>query len=103
MFGKLAVLIVGTGLCACALLGARQMRTQAAYEMAQARLRAVRIDEDVSRVRAVISAHVNPERVLEMAARLNPLKPLAGERLARPDTAPATPLLARQDERGARR
>lgn len=80
MFGKIAVLIVSAGLCACALLAARQMRTQAAYELAQARLRAVRIDEDVSRIRAVIATRVSPERVLEMAARANPMKPLARDR-----------------------
>jgi hypothetical protein len=80
VFGKVAVLIVSTGLCACALLAARQMRTQAAYELSQARLRAIRIDEGVARVRAVISARVNPERVLEMAARVNPMKPLAVNR-----------------------
>ncbi len=80
MFGKLAVLIVSLGVCASALLAVRQMRTQAAYELAQSRLRAVRIDQDTSRVRAAISTSVNPERVLEMAARINPMKPLVGER-----------------------
>ena len=84
MFGKVAVLIVCAGVCACALLAARQMRTQAAYEMTQSRLRAVRVDEDVARLRALISACVSPERVLEMAARRNPMKPLA----AGPDPAP---------------
>jgi hypothetical protein len=82
VFGKLAVLIVSAGLIACALLAARQMRTQAAYELAQSRLRSVRIDENVSRVRAVIAARVSPERVLEMAARVNPMKPLADNRPA---------------------
>jgi len=91
VFGKIAVLIVSAGLCACALLAARQMRTQAAYELAQSRLRAVRIDEDVARIRSVIAARVSPERVLEMAARVNPLKPLARDsQLARQDADPST-------------
>jgi hypothetical protein len=96
VFGKIAVLIVSAGLCACALLAARQMRTQAAYELAQSRLRALRIDEDVARVRAVIATCVSPERVLEMAARVNPLKPLAREH--RPVEQPAQlPRVARND------
>lgn len=82
MFGKLAVLIVSLGLIAASLLAIRQMRTQAAHELAQARLRAVRIDEDVAKFRAVISAHVSPERVLEMASRNHLLRPLT------PDSVP---------------
>lgn len=80
MFGKLAVLIIGLGLIACSLLAIRQMRTQAAHELAQARLRAVRVDQDAARLRAAISTHVSPDRVLEMASRNHLLKPLAGER-----------------------
>lgn len=79
MFGKLAVLIVALGLIAASLLAMRQMRTQAAHELAQARLRAVRVDQDTARLRAMISTHVNPERVIEMASRSYLLKPLRGE------------------------
>ena len=79
MFGKLAVAIVSTGVCACGLLAARQMRTQAAYELTQSRLRAVQIDHEAARVCAKISAHVSPEHVLQMASKLDSLKPLAAE------------------------
>jgi hypothetical protein len=79
VFGKLAVLIVALGLIAASLLAMRQMRTQAAHELAQARLRAVRIDQETARLRAMISTHVNPERVIEMASRSYLLKPLLAE------------------------
>lgn len=84
MFGKTAVLIVSTGLCACSLLAARQMRTQAAHELAQSRLRAARLDNELGRVRAKIASDISPERVMQMAAKLDTLKPLAGELGPRP-------------------
>ncbi len=79
MFGKTAVLIVLTGMCACALLAARQMRTQAAHELAQSRLRAARLDNEIARVRAKIATDISPERVMQMAGKLDTLKPLVGE------------------------
>lgn len=79
MFGKTAVIIVLTGLCACALLAARQMRTQAAHELAQSRLRAARLDDEIARVRAKIATDITPEHVMQMAGKLDTLKPLAGE------------------------
>lgn len=84
MFGKTAVLIVSTGLCACGLLAARQMRTQAAHELARSRLRAAQIDNDLARLRAKIASDISPERVMQMAAKLDTLKPLAGEFGPRP-------------------
>lgn len=84
MFGKSAVLIVLTGLCACGVLAARQMRTQAAHELAQSRLRAAQLDNGVARVRARIASDISPERVMQMAAKIETLKPLAGELGPRP-------------------
>lgn len=103
MFGKLAVAIVCTGLCACALLAARQMRTQAAYEMAQSRLRAVRIDQDISDARADISSHVSPEHVLQMASKLESFKPLASELGPRPQVPDRTQVARGEAARERRR
>jgi hypothetical protein len=92
VFGKVAVAIVSSGFCACALLAARQMRTQAAYELTQSRLRGVQLDNEVARARAQISAHVSPESVLQMAMKLDSMKSLVGEIGARP--APDSPRVA---------
>ena len=56
MFAKLAVLIVSLGLCACGLLCLRQMRTQAAHELAEARLRVLQRDNEFWRLRTAIAA-----------------------------------------------
>ena len=103
MFGKLAVAIISTGFCACALLAARQMRTQAAYEMAQSRLRAVQIDDEVADARARISSHVSPEHVLQMASRLDSLKPLAVEIEPRLPATREVPRVAQNQTREHRR
>jgi hypothetical protein len=79
MFAKLAVLIVGIALTASCLLAARQMRTQAAHELAQARLRVMKLDNERWKLRSDIASRITPEHVQEMASRLSPLKPIAGE------------------------
>jgi multidrug resistance efflux pump len=79
MFAKLAVLIVAFALTASALLAARQLRTQTAHELAQARLRVMRLDNERWKLRAQIAGLITPEHVTEMASRNTPLKPLAGE------------------------
>ena len=83
MFAKLAVLILSLALCACALLALRQMRTQAAHELAEARLRLLQRDNEFWRLRNRIAAGVTPERVGQLASGLSPLKPMA------PEAAPA--------------
>lgn len=97
MFGKAALLIVCVGVSACALLAARQMRTQAAYEMAQSRLRSVQLDHECAKLRAEIAGRVSPEKVLEMASEMSPMKPLAGEvgPRARPPMGPPAPAKSR--------
>ena len=79
MFQKLAVLIVGIALTASCLLAARQMRTQAAHELAQSRLRVMKLDNERWKLRSDIASRITPEHVQEMASRLSPLKPIAGE------------------------
>lgn len=79
VFAKVAVLIVSIGVCACALLAARQMRTQAAHELAEARLRLLQRDNELWRLRAQIAAKVTPERVQILATKLNSLKPIAAD------------------------
>ena len=89
MVAKVAVLVVGLGLCACALLTMRQMRTQAAHELAEAWLRVAQRDNELWRIRADIAAKVTPERVEQMAVKINPLKPAANE-LAKARGTPAS-------------
>jgi hypothetical protein len=79
MFAKLVVLILGVSVTACGLLAARQVRTQAAHELAQSRLRVMHLDNARSKLRAEIASLVTPEHVQEMASRITPLKPIAGE------------------------
>jgi hypothetical protein len=62
--------------CACALLALRQTRVQAAHELAEARLRVLQRDNELWRIRARIAERVTPERVQEVATRLNPLRPV---------------------------
>lgn len=83
MFAKLVVLIVSLAACACGLLCLRQMRTQAAHELAEARLRVLQRDNEFWRLRSRIAAKVTPEHVESLAAKLVPLKPVT------PDTTPS--------------
>lgn len=83
MVAKLVVLIVSLAMCACVLLCLRQMRTQAAHELAEARLRVLQRDNEFWRLRSRIAAKVTPEHVESLAAKLVPLKPVT------PDTAPS--------------
>ncbi len=84
MFAKLAVLTISLALCACALLCLRQMRTQSAHELAEARLRVLQRDNEFWRLRSRIAARVTPEHVEQLAGKINPLKPMA------PDTTPGS-------------
>jgi hypothetical protein len=91
VFAKVAVLILCIGLGACALLAARQMRTQAAHELAEARLRLMQRDNELWRLRAAIAARVTPERVQQLATKLSSLKPIAAD-LERRETPLAGPI-----------
>lgn len=79
MVAKVAAVILAIGVCACILLAARQLRTQAAHELAEARLRVMQRDNELWRLRSQIAARVTPQRVQQMAAGLTPLKPIGIE------------------------
>lgn len=76
MFAKLAVVVLSIGVCACVLLATRQMRIEAANDLADVRLRLMQRDNELWRVRAEIAARVTPERVREMAAGLGGMQPI---------------------------
>jgi hypothetical protein len=84
VFAKIVVVILALGLCAAALLSLRQMRTQAAHELAEARLRVLQRDNELWRLRAQIAEHVTPEHIQELAAKLHPLKPVGGDAVQPP-------------------
>ena len=79
MFHKIAVLTISLALCACALLCLRQMRTQSAHELAEARLRVLQRDNEFWRLRTRIAARVTPEHIQRLATKLNPLKTMTSE------------------------
>lgn len=79
MFAKLVVLILSLALGACALLAARQMRTQAAHELATARLRILECDARLWLLRARIASMVTPDQVESLAARMGGLQPMIFE------------------------
>lgn len=79
MFARLLAVILTLGVCACVLLAARQARIQAAHDLAEARLRIVRRDQELWKLRARIAAHVTPERVQRLAGGLTPLRPIVPE------------------------
>jgi hypothetical protein len=79
LFGKLAVTVVCIALCAGALLAARQMRMQAAHELTEARLRVMKHDNDLFRIKANIASRVTPEQVERMATEVMPLKSMAAD------------------------
>jgi hypothetical protein len=79
VFGKIVAMIVAMGLCAAALLTVRQLRTQAAHELAQTRLRIMAQENELRRVKAQIAARVTPEHVKSMAGRIGSLKPVVSD------------------------
>lgn len=91
MFAKLVVLILSMGLVACTLLTARQLRTQAAHELAEAHLRGLQRDNDLWRLRAQIAQRVSPDNVKRMALSLQDFKPMASGLPAPVTPPPQTP------------
>ena len=79
MFAKILTVILSLGACACVLLAARHAPIRAAHDLAEARLRIVRSDQELWRLRADIAAHVTPARVERLAAGLTPLRPIVPE------------------------
>ena len=79
VFANIVVVILALGLCAAALLSLRQMRTQAAHELAEARLRVLQRDNELWRLRAQIAERITPERIQELTARIHPTRPVDTE------------------------
>jgi hypothetical protein len=73
------VTVVCIATAGAVLLGARQMRMQAAHELTLARLRVVQHDNELYRVRSKIAARITPEQVKQMAAEVSPLKSIASD------------------------
>lgn len=80
MFGKLVFLIVGVGVVAGVLLVNRQLRIQAAHELADAQRRVAQHDRTLWRLRAEIASRVTPQRVETAASRLGRLVAITPER-----------------------
>jgi hypothetical protein len=83
VFAKLAFVVAAVGVCACALLTVRQLRIEAAQQLAQTRLRILERDVELQRLRARIAGRVTPERIEELAAGLGPLKQIQAPGLER--------------------
>lgn len=81
MFAKLLAVILSLAACGCVLLAARQARIQAAHDLAEARLRIVRRDNELWRLRAEIASRVTPEQVRRLASAVTPLRPLVPQRV----------------------
>lgn len=77
VFAKVAFLVLALGLLAASLLTLRQMRTQAAHELARARLRILDRESELQRIRMRIGELVTPEHIEALSAGLVPMRPIA--------------------------
>ena len=66
MFIKLVVMILVCGSSGVGLLSVRQSRLQAGHEMAEARHRCLRLEEQAGEIRSRIAQACTPERVVEL-------------------------------------
>ena len=82
MVYKLGALIVGLGLIACVLLGIRQLRVQAAHEMADVQNRIARHDRELWKLRVEIAKLTTPDRVETLARKYGLLMPISDERFS---------------------
>ena len=80
MLAKLSVLIVGLGVLGCMLLGLRQLRTQAAHEMAEVQKRVAMHDRQLWALRSEIARRITPDKVEPMAVHLGALVTISPER-----------------------
>lgn len=78
---KLAALIVGLGLIACVLLGIRQLRVQAAHEMADVQRRVSAHDRELWKLRTEIAKLTIPDNIETIAQKYGVLTPINSERL----------------------
>lgn len=77
---KLAALIVGLGLIACVLLGIRQLRVQAAHEMAAVQRRVSAHDRELWKLRTEIAKLTTPDNIETIAQKYGVLTPINTER-----------------------
>ena len=106
MVYKLAALIVGMGLIACVLLGIRQLRVQAAHEMADVQNRIARHDRELWKLRAEIAKLTTPDRVEVLARKYGLLTSISDERfsvLARLEALDLTETASLDPQRGVNR
>lgn len=75
MFLKLVVLILVCGGSGIGLLSVRQSRLQTAHEMAEARHRVRRLDEQAGEIRALIVSSCTPDRVRRLMRQLEGFDP----------------------------
>jgi hypothetical protein len=80
VLAKLSVLIVGLGALGCLLLGLRQLRTQAAHEMAEVQKRVALHDRQLWALRAEIARRITPDKVQPLTEHLGALAPINAER-----------------------
>ena len=76
----LAALIVGMGLIACVLLGVRQLRVQAAHEMADVQRRVSNHDRELWKIRTEIAKLTTPDKIETLARKYGILTPISAER-----------------------
>jgi hypothetical protein len=74
--GRVALVVIAAGGCACALLAMRQSRLQVASELVQAQLRITEADERLFLLRARVAQRVTPQNVDRLARELGPMRPL---------------------------
>ncbi len=77
---KLAALIVGLGVIACVLLGIRQLRVQAAHEMADVQRRVAAHDRELWKLRTEIAKLTTPDKIETLAQKFGALAPINAER-----------------------
>jgi hypothetical protein len=80
VFAKIAALIIGIGVIACALLGIRQMRIQAAAETALIQRKVASRDRDLWHLRIEIASRITPDQIEKKAVAYGMLKPINPER-----------------------
>ncbi len=103
---KLAALIVGLGVVACVLLGIRQLRVQAAHEMAEVQKRVSLHDRELWKLRTEIARVTTPDRVEALARKYGVLLPISQERfqvLVKLETAEAMQTASVEPGAGSRR
>lgn len=75
MFAKLVILILVFGGSGMGLLSVRQSRIQAVHEMAEARHRVLRLDEQGGEIETLIARSCTPERIHQLLDRYGEFQP----------------------------